>query len=150
MLQIPDKWKNFCLYRLAHKEDPFTYREGYLDSLEDGTEEPEYLVSLLRQKGREEKGDIPKTVSRLYDHLGFTVLGLPPSWAEADGSGTAVLKIRKPAKGNSSKDTGKGAEKKQGENMYEMALGDYRDVLEEVASYARSALEDMLRQKENG
>ncbi|MCM1258603.1 MAG: hypothetical protein NC307_12205 [Roseburia sp.] len=141
VLQIPDKWKNFCLCRLAHKEDPFTYREGYLDSLEDGTGEPEYLASLLRQMGAEEKGQVLGTVSQLYDCLGFTVLGLPPSWMEQpDNDGTAVLKIRKPVKKNSSNNAGEG--------MYEMKLGDYRDVLEEVASYARSALEDMLRQKD--
>lgn len=150
VLHIPDKWTKFCLYRLAHKEDPFACRNGYLDCLEDDTEEIEYLTLLLRQKGADEKGQVLGTVSQLYDYLGFTVLGLPPSWMDQPGNGgTTVLKIRKPAKKNSSNDAGKNVEKKQSESMYEMKLSDYRDVMEEVASYARSALEDMLRQKDS-
>jgi len=150
VLQIPDKWTKFCLYRLAHKEDPFACRNGYLDSLEDDTEEIEYLTLLLRQKGAEEKGQVLGTVSQLYDYLGFTVLGLPPSWMDQpDNGSTTVLKIRKPTRKNGSNDAGKNVEKRQSESMYEMKLSNYRDVLEEVASYARSALEDMLRQKDN-
>ncbi len=144
-LQIPEKWKHFCMCRLAHKEDPFSYATGYIDSLEDCIEEPEYLAELIQQDAKNNNNKISGTVSQLYDYLNYTVLGLPPSWPDRESSNDmAALKVIKPIKKKNSKND----DRKQQEDVYTLNLCDYRDILDEVAAYAEFALDYMIRQKE--
>lgn len=150
-LQIPDKWKNFCLCRLAHKKDSFSFMNGYNDAFEDSLEDILDFMLFLKQKGQEEKEQILETVSQLYDYLNFTVLNLPPAWINQEKSNDmAVLKIIKPRKKNDNQyTTDQGEEKKQSRTVYEMKLSDYRAILEEVVAYAKFVMEDMLNQTEN-
>ncbi len=46
-LRIPEKWVNFCLYRLAQKEDQFSYRAGYEACVDDLRDHPDEMLSTI-------------------------------------------------------------------------------------------------------